>query len=161
MRAYSFQSQVLARGQHLTQMRQRFLRGSKTVHTRIELKMHGQTMRRKIAVPLSRSAFERLNVPGFPDCGSEILGDDPILLTLPDSGHQQDAGLGAGAAQRQALRGIGNAQPLSAFGFKRARALYRTVAVTLRFDHATNGDAVADMLLSRTKIFSSRCLTTF
>ncbi len=95
-------------------------------------------------------------MPWFPDCGSEIPGDDPILFALPDPGHQQDAGRDAGTAQRQALRGIGYSQPLRALGFKRASALHRTVAVTIGFDHRTNGDALANVILHRVKIFSER-----
>ena len=104
-------------------------------------------MNRQNALPFLRSAFQRLNVPRFPDRGSEILSDDPIFLTPPDAGHQQDAGLDAGAAQRQAFRGIGHSQPLGALGFEGARALHRAVAVTIGFDHRTNGDAFADVLL--------------
>ncbi len=84
------------------------------------------------------------------------MGDDPIFLALPDSGHQQDAGLDAGAAQRQAFRGIGHSQPLGALGFERARALHRAVAVAIGFDHRANGDVFADVLLYRVKIFSQR-----
>src|ERR1035438_2187722 len=137
-------------------MRQRFLRCAKTVHARVELQMHGQN-----PLPFPRSSFEQLDVPWFPDGGSEILGDDPILLALPDSGHQQDAGLGAGAAQSQALRGIGYSQPLRALGFERERALHRAVAVTIDVDRRTTGDAFTDVLLHGGKIFSQRCQRNF
>ncbi len=89
------------------------------------------------------------------------MGDDPVFLALPDSCHQQNAGRDAGAAQRQAFRGIGHAQPTSAFGFKRARAFDRAVAVTVGFDHGTNGDACADVLLYRVKILSERSQRNF
>ena len=113
--------------------------------------MHGKNI-----LPFTRSAFEQLKVPRFPDGGSEILSDDPILLTLPDSGHQQDAGLDASAAQRQAFRGIGYTQPLGTFGFEGTRALHRSVAITIGLDHRTNGDACANVLLDGMKIFAER-----
>jgi hypothetical protein len=110
----------------------------------------------EIALPFSRSAFERLDVPWLPNRGSKILRDDPIFLPLPDSGHQQDAGRDPGSAQRQTFRGIGHSQPLGALGFERQRALHRTMAVTVGFDHCADGNVCADMLLDRVKIFSQR-----
>ena len=118
-------------------------------------------MGRKIALPFARRSLQQLNVPWFPDRGSEILGDDSIFFALPDSGHEQDAGLDTGATQRQAFRGIGHSQPPSAFGFERARALHRAVAVTVGFDHRANGDSGADVLLYRMKIFSQRSERNF
>src|SRR5208337_74424 len=103
-------------------------------------------------LPCTRSAFEQLKVPGFPDGGSEILSDNPIFLALPDSGHQQDASLDAGAAQLHAFLGIGYAQPLGALGFEGTRALDRSVAVAIGLDHRTDGDACADVLLDGVKI---------
>ena len=89
------------------------------------------------------------------------MGDDPVFLALPDSCHQQDAGLDAGAAQRQAFRRIGYSQPRSALGFERPRALHCAVAVTVGFDHGTNGDACADVLLYRVKVLSQRSERNF
>ena len=111
--------------------------------------MHGQN-----ALAFPRRAFKRLDVPGFPDRRSEVLRHDAVFLAFPDSGHQQDSGPGAGAAQRQAFRGVGHSQPLGALGFERARALDRAMPVTIGFDDGTNGDGLADMHLHRVKIFS-------
>src|SRR5664279_6274800 len=104
--------------------------------------MYRQTTSGQIGLPFSRRAFEQLNVPRFPDRRSEIMRDDPSLFAFPDSGHQQNARLGTGAAQRQAFRGVGYSQPIGTLGFECASALHRAVAVTISFDHGTNGDAL-------------------
>ena len=102
------------------------------------------------------SDLQAFDVPGFPNRGREIVGDDAVLFALPDAGHEEDTGPDAGAAQGATLRGVGDTEPGHAFGLKREGAFDGSVAVTIGLDHSTNGYARADVLLYGAEIFSER-----
>jgi len=113
-------------------------------------------MHRKDVLPSLGCPFQGLDVPWFPEGGSQILSHDRIFLALRDSGHQKDAGGDAGCAQGYPLGCIGYPQPLGARGFESACALDCAMAVGVGFDHGTDRDFIAYMFLHRAEILCER-----
>ena len=146
-----FEVQVFRDRELFAESRQAFDLGAKAVHAGVNFQMHG-----KVDLLLLRSLFQAFDVPGFPNRGREIVGDDAVLFAFPDAGHEEDAGPDAGAAQGAAFRGIGDTKPGHAFGLKRQGAFDGSVAVTIGLDHRTNGYACAHVLLYGVEIFSER-----
>ena len=151
MRAHALKVQVFADRELFAESRQAFDLGAKAVHAGIDFQVHG-----KVDLLLLRSLFQAFDVPGFPNRGREIVGDDAVLFALPDAGHEEDTGPDAGAAQGATFRGVGDTEPRHAFSLKREGAFDGSVAVTIGLDHRTNGYARADVLLYGVKILSER-----
>ena len=114
------------------------------------------------AVALCRAARSRDSI-----CqGSQIVGVRfsamiELFFALPDSGHQQNAGLDARSAQGQTLRRVGNAKPVRTLGLESARTFDRAVAVSVSLHDRTDGYRFADMILDGMKIFPERFKRNF
>src|ERR1035438_6004114 len=59
-----------------------------------QLQMNGKTLRSGIAFPRRCGTFERLNVPRFPDCRSQVVGNYRVFFALPDSDEREDVEIG-------------------------------------------------------------------
>ena len=149
VRAHAFQAQVLARCEFVAKLRQRFDRDAQAIHSGVYLQMNGED-----GLLLTRRFFQTFDVPTFPNRGREIVGDDTVFFTLPDSCHQQDARPDSGAAERAAFGGVGHTEPGGAFCFKSESAFGCAVAVSVGFHNRADRHVRADMLLHGAEVLA-------
>src|ERR1700721_457508 len=86
-----------------------------------------------------RRPVQRLDMPGFPNRGSQVQPDNLSLLASPEASHQKNVGADASLAQWNRLIERSHTEPLRPFSLQRARALDCAVTVSVSLHNAPDG----------------------
>ena len=148
----SFQHEMLGRSQSRRARREVVDADSQAAHAGIDFQVHRLPCHAQRGCGL----IQRLDMPRFPNRGSEMQADDLAFLASPEAGHQKNVGANARLAQRNRFVERSHAQPARTFRLQRARALDRAVTVSVGFHHGAHGHVRSHVLLHRAEVLPQR-----